>query len=61
MRVTSLILGWNRDYSMRKNYEHQSLVTYAQTSLTHKSLGLLHRALPYLCLPAYPGFHHLYL
>ena len=30
MRVTGLIPGWNRDYSMmRKNYECQSSVTYA--------------------------------
>ena len=59
MRVTSLIPGWNRDYSMRKNYERQSSVTCARTSLTHKSLGLLRQALPHLLLPAYPGFHHL--
>ena len=61
MRVTSLIPGWNRDYSMRKNYERQSSVMYAQTSLTHKSLGHLRQALPHLLLPAYPGFRHLYL
>ena len=61
MRVTGLIPGWNRDYSMRKNYECQSLVMYAWTSLTHKSLSLLHWALPHLLLPAYPGFHHPYL
>ena len=53
MRVTGLILGWNRDYSMRKNYGRR---TYARTSLTHRSLGLLRRALPHLLLPAYPGF-----
>ena len=61
MRVTGLIPGWNRDYSMRKNYERQSLVMYARTSWTHKSLGLLRRALPHLLLPAYPGIHHPYL
>ena len=61
MRVTGLILGWNRDYSMRKNYECQSSVTYAQTSLTYKSLGLLRQALPHLLLPAYPGLCYLYL
>ena len=61
MRVTSLILGWNRDYSIRKNYECWFSVMYARTSLTHRSLNLLCRALPHLLLPAYPGFHHPYL
>ena len=61
MRVTGLIPGWNRDYSMRKNYGRRSSVTYAWTSLTHRSLGLLRWALPHLLLPAYPGFHHLYI
>ena len=61
MRVTGLIPGWNRDYSKRKNYGRRSSVMYARTSLTHRSLGLLHRALPHLLLPAYPGFRHPYL
>ena len=61
MRVTGLIPGWNRDYSMRKNYGRRSSVTYAQTSLTHKSLGLLCWALPHLLLPVYSGFCHPYL
>ena len=61
MRVTGLLPGWNRDYSMRKNYGRWSLVMYAQTSLTHKSLGLLRRAFLRLLLPVYPGFRHPYL